>query len=123
MIQFDSEDAGKMKIAGPPKELAIEIAALAKTIHDMMLEYDEDMALEFEMNLFMGILAAFENNSEEKKRMIAEHEKYIESLNHLKILKAIASSLESNKPEDIRRSEFDSDEEFKRWFHGEEEEE
>lgn len=123
MIKFDSENPNQIKIAGAPKEISIEVAAFAKTIHDMMLEYDEDVAMEYEMNLFMAIFTAFENNHEEKKRLIAEHENIGKAFEHLKFLKGLVKSLEDNKSEDIRRSEFDSDDEFRKWFHGEEDEE
>lgn len=123
MIKFDSENANQMKIAGAPKEIAIEVAALAKTVHDIMLEHNEDMAMEFELNLFMGILVAFENSIEEKRKFVAEHEKRMEVVERLKALNSFLEHLKDNKPEDIRRSEFDSDEEFRKWFHGEEDEE
>jgi len=123
MIKFDSENVNQMKIAGTPKEISIEVAALAKTIHDIMLENNEDMATEYEMNLFTGILVAFEKNHEEKKKFIAEHERRMEVIEHLKALNNFLEHLKDNKPEDIRRSEFDSDEEFRHWFHGEEDEE
>lgn len=123
MIKFDSENPNQIKIAGAPKEIAVEVAAFAKTIHDMMLEYDEDVAMEYQMNLLMLIFAAFENNHEEKKRLIAEHEKRMELFERLKGLKTLVQRLEDSKSEDIRRSEFDSDDEFRKWFHGEEDEE
>lgn len=123
MIKFDSENPNQMKMGGAPKDIAIEVATLAKTVHDIMLEHNEDMAMEYEMNLFMGIFAAFENNHEEKKRIIAEHEKQMELFERLRGLKALVQHLEDTKSEDIRRSEFDSDDEFRKWFHGEEDEE
>ena len=54
MIKFDTEhmnDGSGLKIAGSPEDLAIEVASLAKTIHDIMKDYDEEMAAMYEMNL------------------------------------------------------------------------
>lgn len=131
MIKFDTEEIGKLKIGGSPKDLAVEVGALAKTIHDVIGEYSEEMAQDYEMNLFMAIFAAFENDPEEKKKLIAEHEKQMEMLNKLRSIKKFLDELKSdveaenakNESEikDIRRAEFDSDEEFTNWFRGGEE--
>lgn len=131
MIKFDTEhmdDGSGLKIAGSPEDLAIEVASLAKTIHDVIKDYDEDMAMMYEMNLLCGVTCAFETDEKEKKRVIEEHTKQMEMINKLKGIKEFLDKvkedlgkekgdLEKEDITDIRRSEFDSDEEFKKWFH------
>lgn len=131
MIKFDTEkmnDGSGLKIAGSPEDLAIEVASLAKTIHDIMNDYDEDMAKIYEMNLMHGIVCAFESVKEEKKKLIEEHTKQMEMINKLRGIKDFLDkvkeglekereNLEKDNITDIRRSEFDSDDEFKKWFH------
>lgn len=131
MIKFDTEkmgDGSGLKIAGSPEDLAIEVASLAKTIHDIMNDYDEDMARIYEMNLMHGIVCAFESDQEEKKKLIEEHTKQMEMINKLRGIKDFLDkvkeglekergNLEKDNITDIRRSEFDSDDEFKKWFH------
>lgn len=132
MIKFDTEkmgDGSGLKIAGSPEDIAIEVASLAKTIHDIMKDYDEDMARIYEMNLMHGIVCAFESDQEEKKKLIEEHTKQMEMLNKLRGIKDFLDkvkedlekereNLEKDNITDIRRSEFDSDEEFMKWFRG-----
>ena len=132
MIKFDTEkmgDGSGLKIAGSPEDLAIEVASLAKTIHDIIKDYDEDMAAMYETNLLCGIACTFENDEKEKKRVIEEHTKQMEMINKLKGIKDFLDkvkeglekereNLEKDNITDIRRSEFDSDEEFKKWFRG-----
>ena len=131
MIKFDTEkmgDGSGLKIAGSPEDLAIEVASLAKTIYDVIKDYDEDMARMYEMNLLCGVTCAFESDEKEKKRVIEEHTKQMEMINKLKGIKEFLDkvkeglekergNLEKDNITDIRRSEFDSDEEFKKWFH------
>lgn len=135
MIKFDTEkmdDGSGLKIAGSPEDLAIEVASLAKTIHDIMKDYDEDMARIYEMNLMHGIVCAFESDQEEKKKLIEEHTKQMEMINKLRGIKDFLDkvkeglekergNLEKDNITDIRRSEFDSDDEFKKWFRGDDE--
>lgn len=132
MIKFDTEhmnDGSGLKIAGSPEDLAIEVASLAKTIHDIMKDYDEEMAAMYEMNLLTGIACAFETDEKEKKRVIEEHTKQMEMINKLRGIKdfldKVKEGLEKEKENhekdnitDIRRSEFNSDEEFMNWFRG-----
>lgn len=132
MIKFDTEkmgDGSGLKIAGSPEDLAIEVASLAKTIYDIIKDYDEDMAMMYEMNLMNGIVCAFETDEKEKKRVIEEHTKQMEMINKLKGIKdfldKVKEGLEKEKENhekeditDIRRSEFNSDEEFMNWFRG-----
>lgn len=132
MIKFDTEkmgDGSGLKIAGSPEDLAIEVASLAKTIHDIMKDYDEDMAKIYEMNLMHGIVCAFESDKEEKKKLIEEHTKQMEMINKLRGIKDFLDkvkedlekergNLEKDNVTDIRRSEFDSDDEFMKWFRG-----
>ena len=131
MIKFDTEkmgDGSGLKISGSPEDLAVEVASLAKTIHDIMKDYDEDMARIYEMNLLNAIVCAFETDEVEKKRIIEEHTKQMEMLNKLRGIKDFLDkvkedlekereNLKNDSTMDIRRSEFDSDEEFKKWFH------
>ena len=135
MIKFDTEhmdDGSGLKIAGSPEDLAIEVASLAKTIYDVIKDYDEDMARMYEMNLLCGVTCAFETDEKEKKRVIEEHTKQMEMINKLKGIKDFLDKvkedlgkgkgdLEKDNITDIRRSEFDSDEEFKKWFRGDDE--
>lgn len=132
MIKFDTEkmsDGSGLKIAGSPEDLAIEVASLAKTIHDIMNDYDEDMAKMYEMNLMHAVVCAFESDEEEKKRIIEEHTKQMEMINKLRGIKdfldKVKEGLEKERDNikkdnitDIRRSEFNSDEEFMNWFRG-----
>lgn len=131
MIKFDTEhmdDGSGLKIAGSPEDLAIEVASLAKTIYDVIKDYDEYMAGMYEVNLLCGVACAFETDEKEKKRVIEEHTKQMEMINKLKGindfldkvkegLEKERGNLEKDNITDIRRSEFDSDEEFKKWFH------
>ena len=131
MIKFDTEkmgDGSGLKIAGSPEDLAIEVASLAKTIHDIIKDYSEDMGMEYEMNVLNAIVCAFETDEKEKKKIIEEHTRQMEMLNKLKGIKEFLDkvkeglekergNLEKDNITDIRRSEFDSDEEFKKWFH------
>lgn len=135
MIKFDTErmnDGSGLKIAGSPEDLAIEVASLAKTIHDIMNDYDEDMAKMYEMNLMHAVVCAFESDEEEKKKIIEEHTKQMEMINKLRGIKDFLDkvkeglekergNLEKDNVTDIRRSEFDSDDEFKKWFRGDDE--
>lgn len=135
MIKFDTEhmdDGSGLKIAGSPEDLAIEVASLAKTIHDVIKDYDEDMAMMYEMNLLCGVVCAFENDEKEKKKVIEEHTRQMEMINKLRGIKDFLDkvkedlekergNLEKDNITDIRRSEFDSDEEFKKWFRGDDE--
>ena len=127
MIKFDTEkmgDGSGLKIAGSPEDLAIEVASLAKTIHDIIKEYNEEMAMVYEMNLMHGVVCAFESDQEEKKKLIEEHTKQMEMINKLRGIKdfldKVKEGLEKERGNitDIRRSEFNSDEEFKKWFRG-----
>ena len=127
MIKFDTEkmgDGSGLKIAGSPEDLAIEVASLAKTIHDIIKEYNEEMAMVYEMNLMHGVVCAFESDQAEKKKLIEEHTKQMEMINKLRGIKdfldKVKEGLEKERGNitDIRRSEFDSDEEFKKWFRG-----
>lgn len=132
MIKFDTEhmnDGSGLKIAGSPEDLAIEVASLAKTIHDIMKDYDEEMAAMYEMNLLTGIACVFETDEKEKKRVIEEHTKQMEMINKLRGIKDFLDkvkeglekergNLEKDNVTDIRRSEFDSDEEFINWLRG-----
>lgn len=125
MIKFDTEhmnDGSGLKIAGSPEDLAIEVASLAKTIHDIMKDYNEEMAAIYEMNLLTGIACVFETDEKEKKRVIEEHTKQMEMINKLRGIKdfldKVKEGLEKDNITDIRRSEFDSDEEFMNWFRG-----
>ena len=136
MIKFDTEkmgDGSGLKIAGSPEDLAVEVASLAKTIHDIMKDYDEDMARIYEMNLMHAVVCAFESDEEEKKKLIEEHTKQMEMINKLRGIKDFLDkvkedlekereNLKNDSTMDIRRSEFDSDEEFKKWFRGGDEE-
>ena len=136
MIKFDTEkmgDGSGLKISGSPEDLAVEVASLAKTIHDIMKDYDEEMAMVYEMNLMNAIVCAFETDEKEKKKIIEEHTKQMEMLNKLRGIRDFLDkvkedlekergNLEKDNITDIRRSEFDSDEEFKKWFRGGDEE-
>lgn len=135
MIKFDTEkmdDGSGLKIAGSPEDLAIEVASLAKTIHDIIKDYDEDMAMAYEMNLLCAVVCAFESDEKEKKKFIEEHTRQMEMINKLRGIKDFLDkvkedlekergNLEKGNITDIRRSEFDSDEEFKKWFRGDDE--
>lgn len=132
MIKFDTEkmgDGSGLKIAGSPEDLAIEVASLAKTIYDVIKDYDEDMARMYETNLLCGVTCAFETDEEEKKKLIEEHTKQMEMINKLRGIKEFLDKVEEGLEKergnlkkdntmDIRRSEFDSDEEFMKWFRG-----
>lgn len=128
MIKFDSDDPGKLKIAGEPEEIAVEVGALAKTIYDIIKEYNEEMAMMYEMNLMHAVVCAFETDQEEKKKFIEEHERQMKLIHQLgnirDFLDSLKEGLEKEKEKresnikDIRRSEFDSDEEFTKWFRG-----
>lgn len=132
MIKFDTDhmnDGSGLKIAGSPEDLAIEVASLAKTIHDIMKDYDEEMAAMYETNLLAGIVCVFETDQEEKKKLIEEHTKQMEMLNKLRGIKDFLDkvkediekergNLKKDNITDIRRSEFNSDEEFMNWFRG-----
>ena len=136
MIKFDTEkmnDGSGLKISGSPEDIAIEVASLAKTIHDIMKDYDEEMAMLYEMNLMNAVVCAFESDEEEKKKLIEEHTKQMEMINKLRGIKDFLDkvkeglekereNLEKDNITDIRRSEFDSDEEFKKWLRGDDEE-
>lgn len=132
MIKFDTEhmnDGSGLKIAGSPEDLAIEVASLAKTIHDIMKDYDEEMAEMYEINLLNAIVCAFITNDEKKKKVIEEYTKQMEMINNLRGIKdfidKVKEDLEQERENlkkdnitDIRRSEFNSDEEFTKWFRG-----
>lgn len=128
MIKFDTEhmnDGSGLKIEGTPEEIAIEVVALAKTIHDIMLDYNDEYGKEFELTLMNAVLAAFETDAEEKRQLIKKHEEDMKMMktlydvkNFLEGLKERISNKNESGADDIRRSEFDSDEEFMKWFRG-----
>lgn len=125
MIKFDNSNESNvtLKIAGTPEDLALELAALTLSVRDKIEEYNENDAELFALQLMHNIMIGFEDDREERKRMVEEHDRSMDVLKKLmgleEYLKSLKNDLENeNKVTDIRRSEFDSDEEFEKWFHG-----
>lgn len=125
MIKFDNFDESNitLKIAGTPENLALELAALALSIRDKIEEYNHNDAELFTLQLMHNLIIGFEDDVEEKRKIVEDHNKNMDVLKKLmgleEYLKSVKNELENeNKVTDIRRSEFDSDEEFKKWFHG-----
>lgn len=128
MIKFDNSNEKNdgdvvLKIAGTPMDLALEVAALALSVRDKIEKYNENDAELFTLQLLHNLMIGFEKDSKERKRMVEEHDKQMEVLKKLmgleEYLKSVQNELKNeNKVTDIRRSEFNSDEEFEKWFHG-----
>lgn len=128
MIKFDNSNEKNdgdvvLKIAGTPMDLALEVAALALSVRDKIEEYNDNDAKLFTLQLMHNLMIGFEDDREERKKMVEEHNKHMEVLTKLmgleEYLKSLKNDLENeDKVTDIRRSEFDSDEEFEKWFHG-----
>lgn len=125
MIKFDNSNESNvtLKIAGTPEDLALELAALTLSVRDKIEEYNENDAELFALQLMHNIMIGFEDDREERKKMVEEHSRSMDVLKKLmgleEYLKSLTNDLENeNKVTDIRRSEFDSDEEFEKWFHG-----
>ena len=129
MIKFDNFDGNNvtLKIAGTPEDLALELAALVMSVRDKIEEYNDNDAKLFALQLMHNLTIGFEDDAEEKKRLVKEHNKQMDFLKKLmgleEYLKSVENELKNaNKVTDIRRSEFNSDEEFEKWFHGGDEE-
>ena len=96
MLKIDTENpkGAFIELKGTPLDIAVEYSAVGRSIFRTLKEKDKAAGITFMINVmrcFEGIL------TEDIEEMEKKH---------------------SESKNDIRRSEFDSDEEFKKWFHG-----
>ena len=100
---FDSKNDGDvvLKIAGTPDDLALELAALAMSIRDKIEEYNDNDAKLFVLQLMHNLMIGFEDDAEEKKKIIEDHNKHMDVLKKLmgleEYLKSVKEELENEK--------------------------
>lgn len=142
---------GKVEIDGSSMELAVEIAALIKGIHDGFLkDGKEEGAEDFKKHIETLLPTAFMPDEEIKKQTEEMRKKTVEEMGNLvdslktlqNVMKAttkdeleqalhdlearaetIRAKKKTEENKDIRSADFDSEDEFVKWFRGTDEKE
>lgn len=114
MIKFetniDQKGTALLRLEGTPNEICKETAGMIRSIFESLNEKKDAMGIIFLTHLTENIKAIV-------------HEYEMERLSHWEeILKTMFNDMEKkNKSKDIRESDFDSEEQFSKWLHGDKE--
>ena len=125
MIEFSTKDAENPVIhySGKVTFVASEALAMISAIYKMVKEDDPDAAEAFKFCIEKGMDVTF-LSQEECKKIVEESEKQVDEMlekvsKALDTLKQLVNEKEVEKEnEDIRSADFDSDDQFTKWFHG-----
>lgn len=110
MIEYVSGD--HLNISGNTIELVTDTIHMISEIYEVIKQKDEDLAYEYKKDVNHMLYAAFMSKEElnnEAQKQRKEFKRRIEDM-----LETIQNALDNK---DIRSADFNSDDEFEKWFH------
>lgn len=123
MIKFDSE-TGEFSMAGNGMEILVELLGLIHCMYEAYCKDDPNVGKGFKMMFAKHYDKAFYHNDEmvdEMAKSIKEREDAINSAKELiSLLEEMVKKKNNDNDTDVRKADFTSDEEFHKWFSGEE---
>ena len=122
MIKFDNSiKSGAVCICeGSIEQVAMEYGALGKALYDTISKANGKESAEF-FDIFARMYydISLASDKDERDKIIEEYKPIMEQIKYVHALQGILNKVnEKTKNDNILRSEFNSDEEFKKWFHG-----
>ena len=125
MIEFISGD--HVKINGSLMELVSDSIHMVSDVYNAIKEDDEKLAEEYKKDitnmLYIAFLSDDEIRDEANKQKDEFKRRINDILDKLNELFEKSEKEEKEKNKDIRSADFDSDDEFAKWFHSDSEEE
>ena len=128
MIKINTEEGGGVEIKGFVPEIISETINAVRAIYTMIKEDDPFGAKMYKDMILKEIYVAFKTPEEIKElneKSLNEMRDKLGNLGEmLDFLEKLMHGEEDNKEEekDIRSADFESDVDFKKWFHGEDKE-
>lgn len=127
MIKINTEEGGGVEIKGFLPEIISETISAVRDIYNMIKEDNPFGAKMYKDMILKEMYVAFKTPEEIKELNEKSLNKMKDKLGHLggmlDFLEKLMHDEEDNKEEkDIRSADFESDVDFKKWFHGEDKE-